>query len=86
MRVFIDECVDPRVKLLLGDHEVATVHEQGWDALDDGRLLALAQKGFDVVLTIDGGLEFQQNLSRFQIGVIVAALIGFLSDNRNRKS
>jgi hypothetical protein len=71
MRVLIDECVDPRVKLLFGDHKVATVHEQGWDTLDDGPLLTVAQKDFDVLLTIDGGLEFQQNLPKFQIGVIV---------------
>ena len=71
MRILIDECVDPRVKLLFGDHKVATVHEQGWDTLEDGPLLTVAQKGFDVLLTIDGSLEFQQNLSRFQIAVIV---------------
>jgi predicted nuclease of predicted toxin-antitoxin system len=71
MRVLIDECVDPRVKLLLGDHKVATVHERGWDTLEDGPLLTVAQRDFDVLVTIDGGLEFQQNLARFQIGVIV---------------
>jgi hypothetical protein len=38
MRVLIDECLDPRVKLLLGDHIAATVHEQGWDAFEDGPL------------------------------------------------
>src|SRR5450432_1044073 len=71
MRVLIDECVDPRVKLLFGDHAVATVHEMGWDSLTDGRLLTVAQQQFDVLVTIDKGLEFQQNLSRFQIGVVV---------------
>lgn len=71
MRVLIDECVDPRVKLLLGGHEVATVHEQGWDTLEDGPLLTVAQKEFDVLLTIDGSIEFQQSLAKFQIGLIV---------------
>jgi hypothetical protein len=60
MRVLIDECVDPRIKLLLRDHRVATVHEQGWDTWEDGALLAVAQKEFDVLVTIDGNLEFQQ--------------------------
>jgi hypothetical protein len=68
----IDECVDPRAKLLFGDHKVATVHEQGWGTLEDGPLWAVAQKEFDVLLTIDGGFEFQQNLPKFQLGVIVA--------------
>jgi len=72
MRILIDECVDPRVKLLFGDHKVATVHEQGWDTLEDGPLLTVAQKEFDILVTIDGSLEFQQNLSKFQIGIIVA--------------
>jgi len=72
MRVLIDECVDPRVKLLFGDHKVATVHEQGWDTMEDGPLLAVAQKDFDVLLTIDAGLEFQQNLSKLRLGVVVA--------------
>jgi hypothetical protein len=40
--------------------------------LEDGPLLKAAEKEFDVVLTIDGSLEFQQNLSKLQIGVIVA--------------
>jgi predicted nuclease of predicted toxin-antitoxin system len=71
MRVLIDECVDPRVILLLGDHKVATVHEQGWDTLEDGALLAIAQQDFDVLVTIDGNLEFQQNLSKFKIGIVV---------------
>jgi hypothetical protein len=39
MRILIDECVDPRVKLLLDVHKTATVHEQGWDTLEDGPLL-----------------------------------------------
>jgi predicted nuclease of predicted toxin-antitoxin system len=58
MRVLIDECVDPRVKQLFSDHQVATVHERGWDTLDDRTLLSLAQSDFDVLLTIDKGLEF----------------------------
>ena len=71
MRILIDECVDPRIKLLFRDQEVATVHEQGWDTLEDGPLLTLAQQEFDVLVTLDGSLEFQQNLSKVQIGVIV---------------
>ena len=33
MRILIDECVDPRVKLLFSPHQVATVHERGWELL-----------------------------------------------------
>jgi hypothetical protein len=71
MRVLIDECVDPRVKLLLGDRQAATVHERGWDTLEDGPLLLMAQSEFDILVTIDGSIEFQQNLSKYRIGVLV---------------
>lgn len=60
MRILIDECVDPRVKLLFTDHSVATVHEQGWDTADDNTLLALAQRDFDVLLLSIKGLSFSR--------------------------
>ena len=72
MRILIDECVDPRVKLLFGDHEPARVHDRGWDTLEDGPLLVLAQKDFDVLVTIDSRMEFQQNIAKFRIGIVVA--------------
>jgi predicted nuclease of predicted toxin-antitoxin system len=64
MRILIDECVDPRVKHLFGDHEVATVRDQGWGAMEDGPLLAAAQERFDLLITNDCGIEFQQNVAR----------------------
>lgn len=71
MRVLIDECVDPRIKSLLVDHQPATVHEKAWGAYEDGPLLAVAQNEFDVLLTIDRKLEFQQNLAKYRIGLLV---------------
>ena len=71
MRVLIDECVDPRVKTLLLDHQPATVHDQGWGAFEDGALLAAAQEVFEVLVTIDRKLEFQQNVAKFGIGVVI---------------
>ena len=71
MRVLTDECVDPRVKLLLSEHKASTVYEKGWDALEDAPLLAIAQKEFDVLAAIGRSLEFQQNLVKFEIGVVV---------------
>jgi predicted nuclease of predicted toxin-antitoxin system len=71
MRILIDECVDPRVKKLFAGHEAKTVHEMGWDQLKDGPLLKLAEQSFDVFITIDRNLEYQQNLSKLLLGVIV---------------
>jgi len=70
MRILIDECVDPRVKRLFAD-EVKTVHEMGWDNLKDGPLLRLAQDRFDVFLTLDRNLEYQQNFRKFSLGFVV---------------
>ncbi|MGA3214009.1 MAG: DUF5615 family PIN-like protein [Terriglobales bacterium] len=72
MRILIDECVDPRVKQLFGGQEVATVRDQGWGAMEDGPLLAVAQEQFDVLVTNDRGIEFQQNIAKLRIGVVVA--------------
>jgi hypothetical protein len=71
MRILIDECVDPRVKLLFPDQDCETVHDRGWDALEDRRLIELAQDEFDVFLTADRSLEFQQNIPKFSIGIVV---------------
>ena len=71
MRILIDECVDPRVKTLFPGHDVKTVREMGWDRLADGPLLKLAEQGFDVLVTIDRSLEYQQNLTKLSIGIVV---------------
>ena len=52
-------------------HEVKTVQEMGWDGIKNGRLLALAQAEFQVFITGDRNLSFQQNLSGFSIAVLV---------------
>jgi hypothetical protein len=71
MRILIDEFVDPRVKQLFGGHEVATVRDRGWGAMEDGPLLAVAQEQFDLFITNDCGIEFQQNIAKFRIGIVV---------------
>src|SRR5580658_1855589 len=63
--------MNARVKRLLPDESSATVHERGWGALEDGPLLERAEKEFDVLVTIDGSLEYQQNLAKHRIGVVV---------------
>ena len=43
----------------------------GWSAIENGELLALAAKNFDIFVTVDQNLAFQQNISGFEIAVIV---------------
>lgn len=71
MRVLIDECLDWRLCRALAGHHCASVHQMGWDGLTNGALLLKAQEEFDVFLTADTNLTFQQNLTTFSIAVIV---------------
>jgi predicted nuclease of predicted toxin-antitoxin system len=71
MKILLDECIDSRLAFELPEHEVVTVPQRGWANLNDGHLLDLAQHEFDAFVTIDRNLPFQQNLSKFDIAVIV---------------
>jgi hypothetical protein len=56
---------------LLEGHFVKTVPQMGWASLKNGKLLALAEKEFEIFLTVDSDLSFQQHLSKFNIAIIV---------------
>ena len=71
MRILIDECLDWRLSRALGEHYCRSVHQLNWGGLRNGLLLQKAQHAFDVFLTGDTNLSFQQNLTTFNIGVIV---------------
>ncbi|MGI8909224.1 MAG: DUF5615 family PIN-like protein [Rubrobacteraceae bacterium] len=72
MRVLLDEMLDRRLKRLLPEGvEVVTVRERGWDSKKNGELLTLAEKEFDLLLTTDRGIPHQQDLSRFDLEVVV---------------
>ncbi len=71
MRVLLDECVDRRILRHLADHDVTTVSKRGWGGIKNGRLLALAQEEFDVLVTMDRNLSFQQSLPKFRIALVV---------------
>lgn len=71
MRILLDECVPRRFRLQLPEHEVRTVPEMGWASLKNGVLLSAASGKFDVLLTTDQRLNYQQNVSNFAIAVIV---------------
>ena len=70
-RVLLDENLPRKLRRELLDFIVRTVQEQGWTSYANGELLGRAQENFDVLLTADRRLQFQQNLARFDIGVVV---------------
>ncbi len=70
-RILLDECVDRRFAGDLADHFVNTVPQMGWGGLKNGELLQNAQKEFDVFITTDRSLPYQQDLQSFDLSVLV---------------
>jgi hypothetical protein len=73
VRILLDECLPVRLGRDLVGHEVRSVSEMGWAGEQNGALLAVAEREFDVFLTVDRNLSFQQDIGRFKIAVIVMA-------------
>lgn len=71
MRVLLDECVPRKLKRELAVHQVLTVTEHGWSGITNGQLLTLAEAEFDVFLTVDQNLKYQQNLTNSRIAIIL---------------
>ena len=71
MKLLLDECIDRRLAGHLPGHSVRTVPQMGWATIENGRLLRLAEKEFDVFVTVDRNLSFQQNVSKFNLAVAV---------------
>lgn len=71
MRLLLDEYVPKRLERELHGHEVKTVQDIGWAGIRNGALLELADGRFDALLTVDQGIECQQNRSGLTISVVV---------------
>jgi predicted nuclease of predicted toxin-antitoxin system len=70
VKVLIDECLPHYLKQALAGHAVQTVREAGWSGIENGELLTLAESNFEVSVTADQNLRYQQNLSRQMIAII----------------
>lgn len=71
MRILLDESLPSGIAALLTGHQSITVQQAGWSGVKNGKLLALAATQFDVFLTVDQSIEFQQNLTALPIAVVV---------------
>ena len=69
--MLLDECVPRRLRRELPGHDVRTVTGMGWSGIKNGPLLHLAAQEFDVFLTVDQGVEYQQNLAGLDLAIIV---------------
>ena len=70
MNILLDECVPwPMHQLLLG-HDCTTAQKEGWGGKNNGDLLRLAETRFDLFITSDQNIRYQQNLAGFRIAIL----------------
>ena len=71
MRVLIDNCVPWRLGNAIAAHDVASVVKLGWAGLGDGQFLDAMVGRFDVLVTVDKSLRFQQRLVGRPVSVVL---------------
>jgi hypothetical protein len=71
MNVLLDECLPRKLKYDLPGHTVSTVPEMGWAGTKNGALLRLTETAFEVFITADQHVEYQQNLHSTVLGIVV---------------
>lgn len=72
MKILLDECITKRLKSHLREFEVFTVSEMKWNGIKNGKLMSLCiENDFDLVLTIDKNLMFQQNVGKHNLTIVV---------------
>jgi hypothetical protein len=71
MKIIIDECVPNLVKRELLEHEIVSVQDMGWAGVKNGQLLKLVDSKFDVFITSDKNLRYQQNLSGMNLAIVL---------------
>ncbi|MCB1206827.1 MAG: hypothetical protein KDN18_21405 [Verrucomicrobiae bacterium] len=70
MRVLLDECVPWPMRKALEVHFCTTAQRMGWDSITNGELIRLAETEFDVFVTSDQNIRYQQNLSGRGIAIL----------------
>jgi len=71
MKILLDECVTKKVKDLLKGHSIFTIGQMDWKGLQNGMLIKRAeQRNFDILLTIDKNICYQQNTSKYNIAIV----------------
>ncbi|MCA6507612.1 MAG: hypothetical protein ACK6CP_09530 [Pseudanabaena sp.] len=72
MRILFDQGTPVPLRQYLIEHSVTTAYEEGWSNLSNGDLLKSSEdKGYQIFVTTDRNLRYQQNLSDRQIAIVV---------------
>lgn len=70
MNILLDECVPWPMHKLLAGHECSTTQQRGWGGIKNGDLLQLAEGEFDLFVTSDQNIRYQQNLAGREIAIL----------------
>jgi predicted nuclease of predicted toxin-antitoxin system len=70
VKILLDECVPLPLHDLLSGHDSITVQQRGWTGIKNGELLLLAVREFDLFITSDQSIRYQQNLTRAPIAIL----------------
>lgn len=70
MKVLLDECSPAPIKRTLKNLQIFTIEEAGLKGVENGALIAAAEDKFDVIITADKNLRYQQNLRNRKIAII----------------
>jgi hypothetical protein len=71
MKILFDHGTPAPLRRSLASHEISTAYEMGWAKFSNGDLLATAEKAFDVFITTDQNLRYQQNLTGRRLAILV---------------
>lgn len=71
MRILFDHCVPKPFRRELPAHAIKTAAEMGWEELNNGELMAAASVGFDVFLTVDKNMKYEQDLDALPLAVVI---------------
>ena len=70
MKILLDECVPLPLREILDGHDCRTAQQMGWKNIRNGELLDLAEGEFDLFVTADQGVRYQQNLNDRKIAIL----------------
>jgi predicted nuclease of predicted toxin-antitoxin system len=70
MKVLFDECVPWPARTLLHEHQCTSVQKRGWGGIKNGELVKLAELEFEVLITCDQNLRYQQNLVNRRLAIL----------------
>lgn len=74
MRILLDECVHVGIRRAFPEHFVSTVPQAGWSGIKNGKLLGLIAGSFDVFITVDQNIRYQQNLTGLPFAIVIVSV------------